>query len=246
MDAQTLLQHYHRVSEVHALTGFVSKVGVGSCLLLMTRAEGPGIRRLIPMVIAAQAFVFAMIDVGSVSWAVAVGGLVLGFCSAYVAFDPEGSWEVLPKAGKARGIAFAIYVWAFWFPVFILPRDVLPVLFAPFKSAMGALPQPTLLIALVLAWSSWPNTPRLFGWAAVAASLIIGIADLCTGVWSSALVVVLALYVGKMMMPSAANSNWVNDDRPPADVKTEKKKEKQSKRAIDEAKGGTEKVWKLK
>jgi hypothetical protein len=242
-----LLGHYVTMAGLHGWTGFVGKVALLACLLLLSRIRGEAPIKLVSMVIAAQCAAFALLVLGEQVQLqlVTLAGIMLGASALIVVAKPEGALRAFPERGSfAKFVVFLAWVWVFWYPVFNYPRTPGEIIGAIFYSPTGAIPHPTLLAALILSWSSWPNTPRLFGWAAVVASLIVGIADLAfAGITHSAVLILGAALVAIKMLSSAVKVGLTEDDRPPVDKVAAAPKKRKGPAAEPD---GPRRVWKLK
>jgi len=242
-----LLGHYVTMAALHGWTGFVGKVALLACLMLLSRIRGEAPVKLVSMVIAAQCAAFALLVLGEQIelLLVAMAGILLGASALIVVAKPEGALRAFPEKGSmAKLVVFLAWVWAFWYPVYNYPRTPFEIIGAIFYSPTGAIPHPTLLAALILAWSSWPNTPRLFGWAAVVSSLLVGITDAVLADLPHSIVLILgAALVAIKMLSSAVKVGVTEDDLPPVDkVRATPKKKKEPAGEPD----GPRRVWKLK
>ncbi len=245
MDTQTsLIAHYTQVATLHGLTGFVGKVALLSLVLLLSRAHGRAMVQLAGLIFAVQSFSFAAIALGEgQTAAVSLAGVLLGVSCCFLVAKPEGALRSMPSGGWRLGVAFVLWCWAIWYPVFSYPRTAAGMFTALFTSPVGAIPHPTILAVLLVSFASWPNTPRLMGWAGVVAAVVLGVADSAlAGIHSSLLLVAFAALVGWEMLRSAAKAGVAEDDTPPVDRPAARPRRK----SPSEEPEGPRRVWKIK
>lgn len=216
---------YAQIGVVHGFTGIVGKVALGSAIALVHAGlRKPG-QQLLGGVIAFQLLVAAwtLFDVATAPAApkgaglpavgVSAASLVVAVLFGICAFRPEGLWSTKSAAGWKNGIGALAIAWAFYYPEFTRGW-VRPILLSP----TGALPQPTLLVAVVLAWLSMPNAPRLAAWGAAAGAAVVGIVDAVNGVPSSLVLVAVAAMIAVELARSVIKSGGVlEDDLAPVD-----------------------------
>lgn len=248
MDTQqyeVLANFYQAMVHYHSATGLVAKICLGCTLLAIERGNRSPSFRLLSAVFSVQFLAAFYLSAGhSVTIPVSVVCIVLAIAAGANAVQPEGLWRVLPPAGSARWASLAVLFWAFWYPVWADPRLPTPWFESLFFSPMGAIPQPTLLVALVLVWNSFPNGPRLFSWAVVAGAVALGVIDLVvTTNPTSILLLVGGLATGWRLWKTVSRVGFTEFDRPPAEVAQERAS---TKVATDAAKPTAGKVWKLK
>jgi len=220
---------YSQIGVVHGLSGFVGKIALGSALALVhAGVRKPG-QQIFGAVIAIQflAAAWTLFDVstgptapkgsGFAAIGIAATSLVLAILFGVCVAKPEGEWSTKSIAGWKNGVGALALLWAFYYPEFT--RGAFrPILMSP----TGALPQPTLVAALVVAWLSMPNPPRLAAWGLVGGGIVVGAIDATHGVPSSLVLVALAGLLGFDLVKSVAGSGGVlEDDVPP--VETERK-----------------------
>ncbi|MDX2177712.1 MAG: hypothetical protein SF028_14715 [Candidatus Sumerlaeia bacterium] len=245
MDAGRINLLFQLLWDQHGLTGLVSKLCLALALLLAALDRDPRAKRLTPLVFAVLALNSVRLCVGTETWLAALPSLVLLGAAGWVVAQPEGKLTPLPAGEETgrRAVAWIGLVAAFWYPVFGYRLEFSSLWSAVWYSPMGALPHQAALAAVVVAWSSWPNTPRLFGTGAAASAGLLGLLDVAwLGRWSGLVLLAAAAILLVKLFASAKRKGLSNDDRPPLDEIVEAKLKERQGQATKQG----ERVWKLK
>lgn len=248
--AHGIADYYATLLPVHGMTGLVAKVCLLCALIVVAGGNRKPGFQLLAWVFAAQFLSAAYLSLGEPGgFAVTIGSLVGALCAGYSAVNFEGEWRVLPASGWKRWAVLAAYLWAFWYPVWTLHEGVGGAVRSLFLSPMSAIPGPTIVAGLALAFASWPNTPRLFGWGIVSAGIIIGGAELFGGAWSGGLLLAGAIGLAVPMFQRGVQAGVLEDDRPPVEEAAREKELKRLKKVFDQDKppdGGGGRTWDIK
>lgn len=248
--AHNVADYYGTLLSVHGVTGLVAKVCLLCALILVANGNRKPGFQLLAWVFAAQFASAAYLSLGeSGATAVTIGCLVGALSAAFAAVKFEGEWSVLPAAGWKRWAVLGAYLWAFWYPVWSLHPGVGGAVRSLFLSPMSAIPGPTIVAGLALAFASWPNTPRLFGWGTATAGVVVGGAEVLAGAWSGALLAGGAIGLAVLMIRRGVEAGVLEDDRPPAEEAARERELKRLKQVFDQDKppdGGGGRTWNIK